>query len=1067
MRISYHGVELDVQLDMSRGIRPPIRKQKDEEKQIHYSGLYTLQHWDEESEYQRSEIPQWESTESDSWSVSNSTHTWSDCGVEDNINFDIEPLPDWNPIKPEILPQPRLPSVVLNEENFRKGKCEHGTRFYHAEIQCISCLIKGALLDEEVKKPIEINQGETPDSDTEGFWLDLCAHGNLLDGITQCVDCITASHNDYQEPKQETLQTFLQDFQDFDGYYTFHSKEERTKALDQKILEHNWINSKFKKIRQSSCCVHGIRFFKNNRKCSRCNILGLQIEIVDPDHHEARFWKNRHQAVEERQRRKQQQKSEKLERLYRKQRSLHQERRPQGISPQLGITHRLPDGTWRPCSCWKKHREENRTPKDPGMAKKPSRTIFGPGIFAIHDEPAPKRRSKKSAVGVYRIRNDPLVKIPTLKHDGDAGYDLQTTSDEIIEAGSTTTISTGLGFEIPEGYCGKIIGRSSLASAGLSVVGGLIDQKYQGEIRVILANLNHERTMQLTAYDRVAQIVFLPVLSGQLTEINSPTHKTSRGSKGFGSTGVNAIQKNKKVITEFQDGKGPESKWAYKTGKQLTPDQENRIHSLMRKYSNVLATSFEEIKGSNIRHKHDIDTGDAEPIRQAPYPLPYQYKQWVENEIHEMLENGIIEPSHSPWSSPIVIAPKKTTDGKTAPRFCVNYKAVNAKTKKDAHPLPRANEILEQMQGNPELFTTIDLFSGFNQIELTKRAQERSAFVTPLGHYQYTRMPFGLCNAPATFQRVMNDMFRDLIGKVLFVYIDDITIYTKTFEEHLEVLEEVLRRIRRHRMFIKPKKCTFGAEEVHLLGHIINKEGVKTDPAKISAVKDYPTPESKTEVRGFMGLVGYYRHFIPRCSKIAEPINRTLKKTIPFKWTDEAQHAFEELKEKLTTAPILVRPDMNRPFKLHTDACKTGLGAVLTQDFPVPGKFKKDGSPVMQEKVISYASRSNHGAESNYGATQLEQLAVVWAVDHYKHYLYGKPFFVITDHTALKALMKQEDPKGKFARWSMKLQPYDIDMLYKPGRLHRNADALSRRPHRKQVIFVERLPKAPAWDETY
>jgi hypothetical protein len=158
---------------------------------------------------------------------------------------------------------------------------------------------------------------------------------------------------------------------------------------------------------------------------------------------------------------------------------------------------------------------------------------------------------------------------------------------------------------------------------------------------------------------------------------------------------------------------------------------------------------------------------------------------------------------------------------------------------------------------------------------------------------------------------------------------------------------------------------------------------------------------------------------------------------------------------------------MNRTFKLYTDACKTGLGAVLTQDFPIPNQFKKDGSPIMKERVISYASRSNHGAESNYGATQLEQLAVVWAVDHYKHYLYGKPFYVITDHTALKALMNQEDPKGKFARWSMKLQPYDIDLIYKPGPKHGNADAISRRPHTKKVQFVERLPKGKPWEETY
>src|SRR4051812_28991612 len=378
--------------------------------------------------------------------------------------------------------------------------------------------------------------------------------------------------------------------------------------------------------------------------------------------------------------------------------------------------------------------------------------------------------------------------------------------------------------------------------------------------------------------------------------------------------------------------------------------------------------------------------------------------------------------------------------------MCVNYKKLNDVTVKDAHPIPRAQQMLEHMQGRPNYFTSLDLWAGFNQIELSEDAKIKSAFVTPLGQYQYTRMPFGLCNTPATFQRVMNDMFRDLIGNTLYVYIDDITIYTETFEEHMKVLNEVLRRIRANGMFLKPKKCTIAAEEIHLLGHIINKEGIKTDPAKVSAVKEYPAPTSKTEVRAFMGLVGYYRHFIPACSKIAKPINDTLRKDIRFKWTDEAQEAFDKLKEKLTTAPVLARPDMDKTFCLHTDACKTGLGAVLTQQFEIPGKFNRRGEPLNRERVISYASRSNHGAETKYGATQLEQLAVVWAVEHYRQYLYGKRFQVVTDHTALKSLMKLKDPKGLYARWIMRLQPYDIDLIYKPGNQHGNADAMSRRP---------------------
>jgi hypothetical protein len=217
-------------------------------------------------------------------------------------------------------------------------------------------------------------------------------------------------------------------------------------------------------------------------------------------------------------------------------------------------------------------------------------------------------------------------------------------------------------------------------------------------------------------------------------------------------------------------------------------------------------------------------------------------------------------------------------------------------------------------------------------------------------------MPFGLCNTPATFQKVMNEICHDLIGKTMHVYIDDVTIYTQTFEEHMAVLKEVLSRIKKHGMFLKPKKCTIATHELHMLGHIISKKGIKTDPAKISAVKNYPDPTSKTEVQAFMGLAGYYHHFIKNCSKIAEPINRTLKKDFAFKWMDEAKSAFGLIKAKLCEAPVLARPSFKRTFKLHTDACRNGLGAVLSQDFPVRGKYDRKGKQIYRECVISYAS---------------------------------------------------------------------------------------------------------------
>ena len=672
-------------------------------------------------------------------------------------------------------------------------------------------------------------------------------------------------------------------------------------------------------------------------------------------------------------------------------------------------------------------------------------------------------------IGVFRVHPiNPKIKIPKPSYEGDIGFNLQAKHKISIPPLSRAVVGTGLGFVIPKGhktYYGQIYPRSGLALGGLSTDAGTIDPNFKGEVIIVLVNCNRDRWLHISQYDEVAQIVFHRAYNQPLVEVSQPIKEsTTRGTKGFGSSGgVHAVQK--KIITEFNEGTDPKEKFAYNIGKDIGPEREEQIHILMEKYQHILAVSFEDIEGSTLHHKHDIDTGDAKPTRRSPYPLSHHYKDWLDAEIKRMLAARIISPTNSPWASPVVIVSKKAVNGKSAPRLCIDYGDVNQKTVKDAHPIPRTQLTLEQMQGNPRYFTSLDLFSGFHQIGMTERAKQRSAFVTPFGHYHYNRMPFGLCNAPATFQRVMNNMFRDMIGKVLFVYIDDITIYTKTFQEHMAVLEEVLRRIKNNGMSLKPKKCTIAAQEVHLLGHIINRDGIKTDPAKISAVKDYPAPESKTEVRAFMGLVNYYRHFITNCSEISEPINRTLKKDVRFQWTDEAQAAFEKLKDLLTKAPVLARPNMNKPFRLHTDASKLGLGAVLTQDFEIPGRVDKKGKPLIKERVISYASRSNHNGERNYGATQLEQLAVVWAIDHYRHYLHGRPFQVITDHQALKSLMKMKDPKGIYARWIMRLQPYDIDMVYKPGRKHGNADALSRRPHR--VTFVERLPKGPAWRETY
>jgi hypothetical protein len=302
----------------------------------------------------------------------------------------------------------------------------------------------------------------------------------------------------------------------------------------------------------------------------------------------------------------------------------------------------------------------------------------------------------------------------------------------------------------------------------------------------------------------------------------------------------------KKIDTTHQDTSN--DKYAYHLGSQLTPHQQEQIHALMRRYAVVLATSFEELKGADLKYQHQIDTGDHKPIKKSPYWLPPHHKQWVKEEISHLLENGIIQKSNSPWASPIVLIPKKDGKGGFTLRMCVDYRGINAITKKDAYPIPRINDILEYMPDKIKYFSTFDLFMGYHQVGMTQEAIEQSAFVTPDGHYEYTRMPFGLTNAPATFQRAMNEVFEDMIGHGLYVYIDDITIYSATFKEHLKLLGEVLHQLKKKNLYLKPKKCTIAAPEVDLLGHVIGEHGIRPSPTKIKAVSEYPQPVNKTEL---------------------------------------------------------------------------------------------------------------------------------------------------------------------------------------------------------------------------
>jgi hypothetical protein len=335
---------------------------------------------------------------------------------------------------------------------------------------------------------------------------------------------------------------------------------------------------------------------------------------------------------------------------------------------------------------------------------------------------------------------------------------------------------------------------------------------------------------------------------------------------------------------------------------------------------------------------------------------------------------------------------------------------------------------------NATWFTTLDLASGYWQVAMHEDDIEKTAFITPFGLYEFLVMPFGLSYAPGTFQRLMNRVLQEYLGEFVAVYLDDVIIYSQgSFEKHLDHIQQVLNTLRKAQLKIKLKKCYFCLPNIHFLGHVVGRDGIKPDPQKIEKIRNFPVPQNLTQLRGALGLFSYYRKFIKDFSKIAKPMLILLKKDEPFNWTEKQQRAFDFLKERLVQAPILTYPDFNKPFIIYTDASGTGLGAVLSQ-------LGEDG----KEKVIAYASRSMNSAERNYGITDQECLAIVWAVQHFQHYLGLKPFTIVTDHSALKWLQTCKMPKGRRARWMTELQQYEFKIIHRPGKLNANADALSR-----------------------
>ena len=429
--------------------------------------------------------------------------------------------------------------------------------------------------------------------------------------------------------------------------------------------------------------------------------------------------------------------------------------------------------------------------------------------------------------------------------------------------------------------------------------------------------------------------------------------------------------------------------------------------------------------------QHSIITDPhAAPVYQRPRPVPMRIRKEVEKEIDNLLTAGLIVPSSSEWSSPIVVVKKK--DGGI--RLCVDYRALNDVTVKDSFPLPRIDDLLNSLHG-ASLYTTMDLQKGFHQIEMAPSSRCKTAFAVPWGLYEYQVMPFGVCNGPSSFQRLVTMALGDLLFTDCLAYIDDILIYASDPYEMLAKLRRVFARLQTAGLKVKPQKCHFGVPSVDFLGHHVSINGTRPLMAKLTTIASQAQPTSLTELRAFLGLTNYYRDYVRNYSQLAAPLYELLRKAVPWKWQPHHAAALQALQSAFTDTPILSHPSETDTFILDTDASDDGIGGVLSQ--------VQDG----KERVICCGSRVLTPAERNYDVTRRELLAIVSFCRHFRYFLYGAPFALRTDHAALRWLMSPTaPPTGQNARWLSTLADFPMVIFHRSGHLHGNADALSRTP---------------------
>ena len=503
-----------------------------------------------------------------------------------------------------------------------------------------------------------------------------------------------------------------------------------------------------------------------------------------------------------------------------------------------------------------------------------------------------------------------------------------------------------------------------------------------------------------------------------IKSINSDSDQPEPSGLTLSAAQVVRLYKTTKEVRAFQiavrDSKGDNNS---------APSQD--VQYLISEFQDLTTPRTAPPPPRNIAHTIPLEPGHKPPFRPI-YRLSPKELAEVEKQVSELLQQGLIQPSSSPFGAPVLYDTKK--DGSL--RMCIDYRGLNKITIKNKYPLPRTDQLLDSLSGAKN-FTSLDLQSGYHQIRIPEEDQPKTAFRTPFGHYEFRVLSFGLTNAPATFQATMNDIFRPYLNKFVVVYIDDILIFSRSHKEHVHHLRLIFEKLRENDFKIKLSKCEFEKNEVKFLGHLVGEHGVKVDPDKTAAVANWSPPTNLTSLRSFLGLAQYFRKFIKDFSRIATPLTNLTKKNVPYNWTPQCQQAFDEIKHALIHPPVLALPDFSKPFEVVCDASVEGLGAVLLQD----------GRP------LAYESRKLSPAEYNYHTGEQELLAVVHALKTWRCYLEGPVFTVITDHNPLVHLNTQSNLSRRQTRWMEYLQRFTFNWLYKPGKDNVVADALSRHPN--------------------